>query len=175
MARSSKEWWAQVRQDPERLVGWLVRQYHAELRAARGMSEIAARYAIDDATRRVVELIAGQERQHAAAILSLLRARGVEPPAQVTESRYWHEALPGVGSFETGAGAIAHAEAMSLERFEAIISDSGCPGDIWDAFLQIQADERFHEQAFREMAGPAGMEATAGAHAAGRRALGLDP
>ena len=76
---------------------------------------------------------------------------------------------------ETGAAVGAHAERMRLERIEAIAGDAEAPADIRQVFARILPQERFHERAFRSLAGDDALRRTASAHALGREALGLSP
>jgi rubrerythrin len=83
--------------------------------------------------------------------------------------------LPGIHDLESGCAVGAHAEKMRLERIEAIAQDPGAPPDVRAVFTRILPEERFHERAFREMAGGAALRAAEGAHELGRLALGLSP
>lgn len=174
MARTSTQWWAETRDDAERFAHWLGRQLVGEETAARRIREFAQQYAPDAVTRRTLDVIAGQEEQHASWVRGLLEARGVATNAEPAEKRYWQETLPSVGSFQTGAAVGAHAEKMRLERIQAIVDDEASPADVRSVFTKILKDELFHERAFREMAGPEAMEATRSSHQLGLQVLGLE-
>lgn len=175
MGKTSQQWWTEVKQDPRRFNGWLLRQFRGEATAARRIIDFADRYAPDAQTKRILYTIASQEAQHADWVLTLLKARGIEPNVDGAEKRYWKETLPEVQSFETGAAVAAHAERMRLERIRTIAEDPTAPADVKETFTRILRDELFHESAFREMAGPHAMELTLTAHREGRKALGLIP
>lgn len=173
MSRTSTQWWAEIKDDKARFDGWLKRQLVGEETAATRIREFAQKYAPDDRTRRTLDVIAGQEEQHAGWVRDLLVARGVQAGSEPAEKRYWRETLPEVGSFRTGAAVGAHAERMRLERIRAIADDESAPPDVRDVFRRILKDELFHERAFREMAGPEAMATTRASHERGLQVLGL--
>lgn len=175
MAKTSQQWWAEIKNDPKRFNSWLLRQYRGEATAAKRITEFADQFAPDVKTKRILYTIATQEMNHAEWVLQLLKTRGIQPRIEGAEKRYWQVTLPEIKSFETGAGVAAHAERMRLERIRTIAEDETAPGDVKSTFAQILKDELFHERAFREMAGPMGMELTLEAHREGRKALGLVP
>lgn len=175
MGKTSQQWWSEVKNDPDRFNGWLVKQYRGEATAAKRINDFAEQYAPDETTKRILRIIAGQEAQHAKWVRELLVARGIEPSLEGAEKRYWKETLHEITSFATGAAVAAHAERMRLERIRTIAEDASAPADVKRVFQLILRDELFHEEAFREMAGPQAMERTLGSHRDGRRALGLIP
>jgi len=175
MKKTSQQWWAEVKADPDKLNGWLIRQYRGEATASRRIKEFADRYAPDTVTKRILGMIADQEKQHAEWVLELLKARGIEPNLNDAEKRYWKETLPDIKTFSTGAAVGAHAERMRLERIETIANDRGAPQDIRKTFQLILKDELFHAAAFEQMAGPEALEQTLPSHRRGREALGLEP
>ena len=93
--------------------------------------------------------------------------------------RYWTRVVPGIDSLATGAAVGAHAEAMRLERIEAIASDMAAESselaDVVRVFRRILPDEKFHERVFRTLAGRDALARTRGSHALAREALGLAP
>lgn len=171
---TSKQWWAEIKTDQVRFNDWLVKQYRGEVTAADRIEAFAEKYA-NSKNKRVLNIIASQERQHAEWVLQLLQSRNIEPNVEGAERRYWQEVLPEIESFETGAAVGAHAEAMRLDRIRAICSDEQAPEDVRKTFQLILMDEVFHERAFRKMAGPAAMTNTTMAHSRGRELLGLEP
>lgn len=174
--RDSRTWWAATRQDPEAFCRWLLDQYRGEVTAAGRIEQLADQHASgDERARRILNTIASQERSHAAWVADLLRARGLDPVVEAKSDRYWRRTLPGIRDLATGCAVGAHAERMRLERIEAIASDPDAPADVRETFRRILRDERFHERAFRELAGPEALEATKNAHDLGREALGLTP
>lgn len=175
MSKTSQQWWNEVKGDPKRFNGWLLRQFRGEATAAERIVEFADKYAPDVQTKRILYTIASQEATHADWVLQLLKTRGIEPDVSGAEKRYWKETLPDITSFETGAGVAAHAERMRLERIKTISEDPTAPADVKETFTRILRDEQFHERAFREMAGPMGLEVTLDSHRRGRKALGLEP
>lgn len=175
MGKTSQQWWAEVKSDPKRFNGWLLRQFRGEATAAKRIVEFADKYAPDTQSKRILYTIAAQEAQHADWVLQLLKSRGIEPNTDGAEKRYWKETLPDIRSFETGAAVAAHAEKMRLERIRTISEDPTAPADVKATFTRILKDELFHETAFREMAGPEALELTLASHRQGRKALGLEP
>lgn len=174
--RTSKDWWESVKRDPEAFHGWLLDQYRGEATAAGRIERLRDGYAAPGTrASRVLSVIADQERKHAGWVGELLRARGVEPRIEPEAERYWPRMLPGIHDLESGCAVGAHAEKMRLERIEAIAQDPGAPADVRAVFARILPEERFHERAFRAMAGDAAMRAAEGAHELGRLALGLSP
>lgn len=174
--RTAHDWWQHTRDDPKALLAWLFDQYRGEVTAADRIDALRTRFA-EAGTRaaRVLRVIADQERQHAQWVGALLEARGHTPTVQPTPARYWPIVLTGIDSLTTGCAVGAHAERMRLERIEAIADDPTAPADIRACFARILPQERFHERAFRSLAGAEAMHATRDAHTQGRNALGLMP
>ena len=174
--RTSQQWWEETRKEPARLVAWLLDQYRGEATAAGRIEGLRDTYAQGDAkARRILTVIAAQERQHARWVGGLLRARGLEPAVQDKAERYWEQPLAAIQDLESGCAVGAHAERMRLERIEVIAADPEAPEDVRAVFRRILPQERFHERAFRALAGATALEATRGAHELGRTALGLSP
>lgn len=172
---TSKEWWSEVKNDPERFQDWLIKQHRGEVTAASRIERFAATLAPNDKCRKTLKVIAGQELQHASWVQGLLETRGISPDISHAEERYWREVLPeGDVTFEEVAAIGAHAEAMRLERIRTIIADDAAPADVRQVFQRIVKDEVFHERAFRKMAGAAAMSKTKASHERGRQVLGLE-
>ncbi len=173
-ARTSAAWWNEIRSNPEALLRWLRKQYHGEATAAERIERYCiARLPADDPRRRILAVVAGQERQHAHWVGDLLRARGEEPRILTRRERYWTHALAAMTSFEDAAGIAHHAEVMRLERIEVIASDPTAPDDIRATFARILRDERFHARAFARLAGSDGVRRTRSRHEDGARAIGF--
>lgn len=175
MGKTSQQWWNEVKSDPKRFNGWLIRQYRGEVTAAERILCFAALHAPDDTAIRILTTIANQETQHAEWVLTLLKARGIQPDLRDAEKRYWKETMPQIASFATGCAVGAHAEKMRLERIQTIAEDATAPWDVKEVFTRILKDELFHERAFRELAGPQALEETVVSHRKGREVLGLVP
>ena len=171
--KTSAQWWAEVKASPEKFNQWLVRQYTGEVTAADRIVALGETYGATGRQARVLEVIAGQERQHAEWIKELLVARGIDPTIEQAEKRYWAEAMTAIEDLDTGTAVAAHAEKMRLERIEVIANDADAPLDVRETFVKILRDELFHERAFREMSSPEAMARTADKHELGMRALGL--
>ncbi len=172
---TSAEWWARTKADPERLLGWLKKQYVGEETAHERIEAFRAEFAIPGSFEdRTLKVIADQESKHASWIRVLLDTRGVDA-TQLTrhDARYWSEVVGGIDSFENGCAVGAHAEAMRLERIRAIANDADAPKDIQNVFQSILPDEEFHERAFRKFATDEALAAASPAHAEGLNALGL--
>lgn len=175
MIRTSKEWWAETKASPEKLIAWLRKQYHGEVTAAERIERYCiAKLAVDDARGDRLRVIADQERQHAEWVAQLLRTRGEMPQLLPTKpERYWTRALAAMHSFEDAAGVAHHAETMRLERIWVIAADLDAPFDIRETFARILQDERWHAAAFKALAGPQAVERTAQAHQQGAAAIGF--
>ncbi len=174
--KTSEQWWRETKSDPDTLRAWLFDQYRGEATAVGRIEALRDRYAATaPRAHRILTVIAGQERKHAGWVAELLRARGIEPRIEDKPTRYWSGPLAAIGDLQTGCAVGAHAEAMRLERIEAIASDETAPADVREVFRRILPEERFHERAFRRLAGASALEATRGAHRKAREALGLFP
>jgi hypothetical protein len=172
--RNSAEWWTETRDDPTRLSEWLFDQYRGEVTAAGRIEALRDRFAEPGSrAHRVLTVIAGQERDHAAWVGELLAARGFAVEVKPEPERYWPLVLAGITDLATGAAVGAHAEQMRLERIEEIARDPASPDDIRSVFARILPQERFHARAFASLATPDTLARTANAHELGRRALGL--
>jgi rubrerythrin len=176
VARTSEQWWEEVKADPAKLESWLQKQYHGEVTAADRIRDFAEKFSQPDTrASRILNLIASQEMDHASWVGSLLVARGIEPRVLDKDERYWEQTLPQIGNFATGAAVAAHAERMRLERIRVIAHDLEAPDDIRTVFDRILPQEVFHERAFTSLAGPEAMQATVEAHLQGREVIGLFP
>ncbi|MBS2014174.1 MAG: ferritin-like domain-containing protein [Deltaproteobacteria bacterium] len=174
--KTSEAWWAETKSDPAAMASWLRDQYRGEATAAGRIEALRDAFALPSSREhRVLGIIAAQERRHAAWVAELLAARGIEVVVDDIAERYWPEVTKAVLDLATGAAVGAHAERMRLERIEAIASDPGAPEDVRAVFARILPEERFHERAFRSIAGEDAMRRTAHAHALGRAVLGLAP
>jgi len=172
--RDSHTWWDATKRDPATLLAWLLDQYRGEATAAGRIEMLRDAFAAPGTRAHVVlGVIAGQERRHAVWVGDLLTARGVAPTISPKRERYWRPTLEAIHDLETGCAIGAHSERMRLERIEAITADEEAPPDVRAVFQRILPEERFHARAFAELAGTAALEETRGAHAIGRRALGL--
>lgn len=173
--KTSAQWWAETKADPEKLLAWLQRQYTGERTAVERLEKFLEAYPPENAKYvNVVKAIIRDEAQHAEWIGELLTARGVELEVGESENRYWAETLQGIDSFEKWAAIAAHAESMRLERIKAIARDEDAPDDIRLTFTKILRDEQFHDTAFHMMTTKAELDATAGNHDLGLKALGLE-
>jgi rubrerythrin len=173
---TSEQWWVDTRDDEQELTRWLQNQYHGEITAAGRISEFATAFAEPGSRRdHVLRYIAGQEVDHASWVGELLVVRDIEPVSLVKKERYWEQTLANIGSFVTGAAVASHSERMRLERIRVIAEDTKAPQDIRRVFQKILPQERFHERAFRKLAGTEAMQATLEAHQRGRSLLGLFP
>jgi len=171
---SSREWWRRTKQDGAVFEGWLLDQYRGEATAAGRIRTLRDRFAAPGSRpHRLLSAIAAQEQTHARWIAGLLEARGMPVAVEAKAERYWPEVTSGIGDLATGAAVGAHAEAMRLHRIEAIAGDPDAPEDVRAVFRRILPQERFHERAFREIAGDAALAGAAAAHERGARALGL--
>lgn len=170
---NSVTWWKKTRSDPQRVLKWLKDQYHGEVTAATRIRELILVYPALPKWKETVELIAQQEEQHAEWVKSLLVNRGVKAEVLNKTERYWEETIKQITDWDTGCAVAAHAEAMRLERIEAICADEDADADIKEVFGKILVEERFHEKAFRSFTTSEAMEKTLAGHMAGLNELGL--
>lgn len=176
MTMTSVEWWERTRGNTAALADWLLDQHRGERTAAARILALRDRYAARDSRGwRLLTVIARQEARHAEWVAGLLAARGLAATAPDPDERYWPAVLARIVDLASGAAAGAHAEGMRLARIEAIAADPLAPADIRDVFARILPQERFHERAFRELAGEEALQAAEDAHEIGRIALGLAP
>jgi hypothetical protein len=152
--RTSAQWWADTKSDPQRLNRWLRRQYVGEMAAVNLLSELLIKYGHDATPEewRTVHKIMMQEALHAQWVKGLLDARGLSPePNASTDRRYWAEVLPNVTNFAEAMAAGFHAESMRLERIRVIAGDEMAPQDVRQVFIRILPHEEWHEEAFDTM------------------------
>ncbi len=175
LLEASTRWWAETRDDPEKLLAWLLAQYRGEVTAAERILGLRDMFAAPGSRGyRVLTVIAGQERVHADWVGELLTARGQVPVVEgEAMARYWRPTLAAISDLETGCAVGAHAEHMRLVRISVIAGDERAPADVRAVFARILPQEKFHERAFRRLATAESLEATRGAHALGMLALGL--
>lgn len=171
---NSKQWWDSVKNDSVKFNDWLVKQYRGEVTAATRIRVLKDNYPSSEKNKRVLEVIASQEEQHAGWVLELLVARGINPSLENAEKRYWAKTLQGIKDFATGTAVGAHAEGMRLERIKVICEDEEAPADVRVVFQKILKDELFHERAFTQMSTPEALESTRGNHLLGKESLGLE-
>jgi rubrerythrin len=174
----SLAWWTKTRQDPQALNDWLLDQYRGEATAANRILTLAENYTSQGSReRRLLTRIADQERKHARWVGELLSARQLPVPAEpdTAQERYWKKTLPSISDLASGAAVGAHAERMRLWRIQAIAADAQAPADVRAIFARILPEERFHERAFRSLAGEAALHAALDGHEQGMAVLGLIP
>lgn len=172
--KTSKEWWEDTKESPEKIINWLKNQYHGEAVASERIRQyilphMEGKYAF------MVERIADDEERHASWVGKLLSDRGVTPEILQKEERYWKtvmtEDFTQDGNY--AAAVAAHAEEMRLERITVIMEDNEAPQDIRDTFKNIYKDELFHAKGFKLIAGDEYYNKTSENHAKGLEALGL--
>lgn len=174
--RTSEAWWAETKRDPEKLRAWLRDQLRGEATAGPRVEALRDAFAEEGSRAwRTLTVIADQERKHARWVGELLAARGEPVTIDPVAERYWPAVTAMVHDLATGAAVGAHAEKMRLARIEAIVADEEAPPDVRRVFRKILPEERFHERAFRGLAGERALAATAPAHDRGRALLGLAP
>lgn len=178
MQRTSKMWWEETKNSPEKFMRWLRKQYQGEVTAADRIekycvSRLAAEGSRSDPRMRGLELIAKQERQHAEWIGELLVARGELPLLLPKKDRYWEITLPQITDFMDACAVAHHAEMMRLERIRIIAEDGDAPEDVRETFERILKDELFHAKFFGECAGPEAIAKTKAAHLLGAEAIGF--
>lgn len=172
--KTSAQWWSEVKQDPILFNTWLQKQYRGEVTASRRIMEVA-KMAESPLHVEVLHRIAKDEARHASWVKELLEARDIEviDDSMNAENRYWATVKLSIKDFFSAMAVAAHAEAMRLERIKVIAMDDEAPEDVRTVFLKILADEVFHEEAFRTLAGEDAMMNTQASAEEGKRVLGL--
>jgi len=173
MPITSRQWWAEVKQDPTKFNEWLRKQYHGEVTAAIRIRAMADE-TIDAGNKRTLETIAGQEEQHALWVKELLDNRNIDPGQHDESARYWGEVNAAAIGFENKAAIAALAEGMRLERIRVIAADEDAPPDVRFTFERILHDEEWHERAFTKLTSPEAIEKVRPYHTLGREVLGLE-
>ena len=153
--KTTSEWWAETKADPEKLAHWLRRQYVGEMAAVNLLSELLITYggqATESECDKVHKVMC-QEATHAKWMKRLMEGRKIDPEVGATaERRYWSEVKPAVNSFQEGCAAGYHAEHMRLERIRCIASDTDpAVADLAETFAKILPHEMWHERVFDEM------------------------
>lgn len=174
----SLAWWMKTRQDEQALNRWILDQYRGEATAAGRILALADHFTRPGSREhRILARIADQERLHADWVAGLLAARRIPQPIQLetARERYWRHVLPAISDLASGAAVGAHAERMRLWRIRAIAADSQAPADVRAVFARILPQERFHERAFRRLAGEAALRDAQDGHKRGMEMLGLRP
>lgn len=175
--QTTEQWWADVSNDPAKMIDWLKDQYYGEQTAAVRIRALLEQYPkITETERQLIEMIADDEAKHAGWVKQLLVNRGI-PETNFTRAkntaRYWDKTMPTEPATFSQICAIGHlAELMRLERIELLAEDVRF-NDIAETFAKILSDEVFHAKAFKVMSSPEDIEAARPNHDAGRQALGL--
>jgi len=172
--RTSTEWWAETKADPEKIINWLKNQYHGEAVASERIRKFILP-TMDGKYQFMVERIADDEEKHASWVGELLATRGITPAILQKEERYWKEVITEdfTSDGNYAAAVAAHAEEMRLERITVIMNDEEAPADIKKCFTNIYKDELFHAKGFKLIAGDTYYNQASAQHAKGLEALGL--
>lgn len=153
--KTTEQWWAEVKSDPEKLAHWLRRQYVGEMAAVNLLSELLITYGgqASESEWDDVHKVMCQEATHAKWMKRVMEGRGIEPEVGATaERRYWAEVKPAVKSFAEGCAAGYHAEHMRLERIRTIANDPDPEfADLAATFKKILPHEEWHEEVFDKM------------------------
>lgn len=171
--KTTAEWWVETRDNPEKLIAWLQRQYVGELAAVNLLSEVLIRFGSEMTGEQWEQIhkVMLQEATHGKWMKKLLDTRGIAPEKGADATRrYWNEVLPAVDSFEKAAAAAFNAEHMRLFRIREIAKDETAPADIRETFKAILPHEEWHEEVFASMRGDVSLDAE---HTEGLKALSL--
>lgn len=174
--RTSKEWWAEIKSDPEQLVEWLRRQYVGEIAAVNLLSEVLLRFGGQANMQEWenVHRVMLQEATHARWMRQVCEGRSIKLGAdESAERRYWKEVLPHVSNFREAMDAAFHAEHMRLERIRLVAAETDPAfADLAKTFARILPHEEWHEEIFGEMR-QAGAGSVTRYHENGLQALNL--
>lgn len=172
--RTSKQWWDSIKNDPEKVKNWLIRQYIGEVTAVGRIQTLILDKLGEGLVKEVIKAIIRQENNHAEWILGLLKARGIDSvEIENPESRYWSKTLPKAVDLTHTMGIAAHAENMRLERIKVIAEDPDSPLDVRDVFARILPDENFHAKIFRHLTPDNVFDSLKDAQKEGEKVLGL--
>ena len=94
MARTTREWWEDVSNNPDKMVDWLKKQYHGEVTAESRIRHMIEKYDLKGKEAYTIERIADDEKKHAEWVKELLTNRGITAEILDKEERYWNETLP---------------------------------------------------------------------------------
>lgn len=153
----SRQWWSQIKTNPEKLRRWLQRQYIGELAAVNLLSEVLMRFGPEMAPKQwdTIKTILVQEMKHASWIHGILLERDIPvPKALDARDRYWSKVYEGVETIADAMAAAENAEHMRLWRIQTIAEDPEGPADLVRIFKAILPDEQFHERSFSAYATP---------------------
>lgn len=174
--KTTKQWWDEVSQDPDKMIQWLKAQYHGEVTAEQRIRGMITQFNVTGPAHiRTLNQIADEENTHALWVKELLEVRGIDAVVLDKEERYWNETLPAAEEIDTLTYmcAVAHlAETMRLERINLLATDSRFK-DIAKVFANILPDEEFHAEAFKMMSSTADIAEATIYHNNGLNALGL--
>lgn len=94
--QTTKQWWDEVSNSPEKMIAWLKAQYHGEVTAEGRMRGMIEKYDLDpqSVAAVIVNRIADDEKRHAEWVGELLYTRGITAEVLQKEERYWNETLP---------------------------------------------------------------------------------
>jgi rubrerythrin len=179
--KTSQEWWDDTKSNPQAIASWLQRQLAGELSAVALISSAMLKFVhqLTAEQTKVLTRIVTDEIKHANWIRELLEDRGIPPAEHNAHDRYWLEILNQAQCLNDLFQAGAQAEAMRLQRIEAIAdTDEGLAEqldieDIVDVFYRIWRDEEFHAKAFKRLQGQYNNEAVKNAHEQGLVSLEL--
>ena len=147
--------WQKLKGQARGLVKWLLDQYVGERNAVASMEQLreaVLRHGGTDKVVALVDRVLNDERRHVATIGRLLVARG-ETNLPVGEP----VVLEGLDDPNAGPAFVSRAEAVRAGIIRVVVDDPDVPADIREVFQIILKEERFHEEAFRAVAGEKNM------------------
>lgn len=154
---ASKQWWDRVKENPELLNEWLIKQYRGELNAFHMLSNVVDKYTLSQMEEKILYKIMSQESAHSFWIFDLAVSRGISRSellgsVGLAVDRYWKDIIPNIRTIADVYQAGALAEDMRLARISVIAQETD-PGlqDIVSVFKRILKQERFHAKAFKAL------------------------
>jgi tRNA isopentenyl-2-thiomethyl-A-37 hydroxylase MiaE len=167
--KTSKQWWEETKNNPEKFNKWLSQQWLAEKEAFDKIKQLSFN---DPKNASILTKIATDELKHSYLLESLCTKRGVEIAQSSSDRYYGSIKLQELSQDELYA--IGHyAEGMRLDRIRAIVEDTDTPEDVSFAFNIILKDEIMHEKAFGAIASKSALNSMKNKHELGVQALGL--
>lgn len=173
--KTTQQWWDEVSNDEEKMIDWLKDQHHGEVTAAKRISEIAARFKLEEWQQKQISQVVADEMKHSIWVGWLLKKRGIGTYDLHKEERYWNQTLPAVDeidTFEYFCAVAHHAEVMRLDRIRLLAADKRFD-DIAKTFSDIIVDEKYHAKIFGVMSTPEDIERSRANHKNGMNAIGL--
>lgn len=168
-------WWEELLRTEGRLERWLTRLWQAESGGAARFQAIVDRFEPPNDALGIYIPIIDDELRHRDLVEVALSQRGLVPPQDPGNERYWDQIWPHIATFEEACAAGTFGEMLARNRFRVIRDHEATPHDIRALVAQILPDEERHASLLGKLAGPAAMQRLRPFHMEGKKALGMAP